>query len=229
MRPAMALNGAMPHRLPRNYRTLASLSRINLLHELQQRGAQTVAELAVATGLHHNTAREHLHRLIDAGFVSFETVPSAAKGRPKILYRAATGRDDPTQQARRRAAEQRTEQLRRLLPLVTIGAERSGSTRQIEMLDDHMDQCGFDSEIDFDSSRMTMHDCPFAGLARDNPQVCEVHFALVRDALQLVDGPLEAGEFHPFAGPHHCTVELHDGEPKGSRRAERDTRQPTGW
>ena len=99
----------MPYR-PRSYfKALTSLSRINLLHELQIHGSMTVAELAAATGLHRNTAREHLHRLIDAGFISSEPIPRASKGRPMILYRAATHPGDPARRARRRAAEARTE------------------------------------------------------------------------------------------------------------------------
>jgi predicted ArsR family transcriptional regulator len=57
---------------------------------------------------------------------------------------------------------------------------------------------------------MTMHSCPFADIARDNPQVCEVHFALVKDALELIDGPLTAQALHPFSGPDVCTVDLDD-------------------
>jgi predicted ArsR family transcriptional regulator len=63
-----------------------------------------------------------------------------------------------------------------------------------------MDQCGFDAAINTDASQMTMHECPFSELAKDNPQVCQVHFALVKDALQLMDGPLEALAVHP---EHH--------------------------
>lgn len=194
---------------PRSYfKVLTSLSRINLLHELQVHGSMTVAELAAATGLHHNTAREHLHRLIDAGFVRSEPIPRTSKGRPKILYRATTHPGDPARRARRRAAEARTEQIRRLLPLREIGSDHTSLNRQLDMLDDHMDQCGFDAEITPDASVMTMHDCPFSNLAKDNPQVCQVHFALVKDALLLVDGPLEARELHPFSGPNDCTVDF---------------------
>lgn len=199
----------MVARRPRSYfKTLASLSRINLLHELQVHGSMTVTQLAVATGLHHNTAREHLHRLIDAGFVSSDPIPRTSKGRPKILYRAATHPDDPARRAQRHAAEVRTEQFHRLLPLREIGSDHTSLDRQLEMLDDHMDQCGFDAVINSDASQMTMHDCPFSNLVKDNPQVCQVHFALVKDALLLVEGPLEARELHPFSGPNDCTVDF---------------------
>lgn len=204
----MALNGVMATRHLPDYRTLASLSRINLLHELQQHGSKTITELADATGLHHNTAREHLHRLIDAGFVDSEPVPSVSKGRPKLRYRAARGSDNPAKRARQESAERRTALLHRMLPISEVAHVRTPKSRQLDALDDHMDQCGFDAEFDNDNTQMTMHDCPFSDLAKDHPQVCKVHFALVQDALDVEDGPLQATELRPFSGPKTCTVNL---------------------
>lgn len=202
----------MVPRRPRSYfKTLASLSRINLLRELQVNGSRTVAELADATGLHHNTAREHLHRLIEVGLVQSETIPRTSKGRPKILYRCATEADDPARKIRRHAADARTEQLRQLLPLREAGEVRVALDHQLEILDDHMDQCGFDADINADAGRMTMHECPFSSIVEGNPQVCQVHFALVKDAIGLADGPLRARALHPHSSPHVCTVDLDIG------------------
>ncbi|MEO8528234.1 MAG: helix-turn-helix domain-containing protein [Pseudolysinimonas sp.] len=200
----------MVARRPRQYlKTLSSLSRVNLLHELQVHGSMTVAELAATTGLHHNTAREHLHRLIDAGFVHSEPIPRSTKGRPMVLYRAATHPDDTERVARRDAAGARAEQFHRMMPLREVGTEPTGLVdRQFDMLDDHMNQCGSDAQLDRDASHMTMHNCPFSSLARENPQVCKVHFALVKDALELEAGPLTARAVHPFSGPNTCIVDL---------------------
>ena len=198
-----------PRRLP-DYRTLASLSRINLLHELQQHGAKTVTELAEVTGLHHNTAREHLHRLIDAGFVDSESVPGVGRGRPQLRYRAARTAQDPARQRRLQSSERRSELLRRVLPVRDVTGEGDPRSRQFDALDDHMEQCGFDAEINSSRTHMTMFGCPFAGLAHGHPQVCEVDFALVQDALAVDDGPVRATELHPFCGPDTCTVDLED-------------------
>ncbi|EPR76677.1 putative transcriptional regulator [Leifsonia rubra CMS 76R] len=198
----------MPGRRSSDYRTLASLSRINLLHQLQQHGAQTITELVQATGLHHNTAREHLHRLIDAGFVDSDPVPTSTKGRPQLRYRAAHGPDSRARQSRTHAAEQRTQLLRTLLPLDDISSDPTPTSRQLDALDDHLDQCGFDGDVTADSETITMHDCPFAELAKRHPQVCEVHFALVKEALDIDEGPIEAHALHPFSGPHTCTIDI---------------------
>lgn len=168
----------------------------------------TVAELATATGLHGNTAREHLHSLIDAGFVTSEPIRRTTKGRPQILYRAATQPGDSVRRAKLHAAQVRTEQFRSPSRFRADDASGTSLDRQLDLLDDHMEQCGFNATISADASRMTMRDCPFSGLVKANPQVCEVHFALVKDALELGDGPLGARDMHPHSGPHECVVDL---------------------
>ncbi len=209
-----------------DHRTLASLSRINLLHELQQRGAMTVTELAEATGLHHNTVREHLQRLVDAGFVSCETVRRPERGRPKLLYSTTADHADRMRNKRVESALARAEQLRRLVPQAARPEVSATVARQLDVLDDHMDQCGFDSTIrtapapepaepsDGASAdpgaflaEVHMHGCPFDKLVRDHPHVCDVHFGLVRDTLRQAGGPLEARELNPVES-RDCTMRL---------------------
>lgn len=72
---------------------LASSRRVELLDALQRRGACTVDELAAATGLHENTTREHLQRLIAEGYVRRDPGTPAGRGRPPMRYRSTTARD----------------------------------------------------------------------------------------------------------------------------------------
>jgi predicted ArsR family transcriptional regulator len=205
----MTLNRGMATRGARNYRTLASLSRINLLYELQQHGSKTITELAEATGLHHNTAREHLHRLIDAGFVASEPIPTDCKGRPKLRYRAAVGRTQgtPPVDAKARRPSQPGAPRSKHTPV------RTGSVadEQLDTLGDHMNECGFDAVVETDRRHMVMHDCPFTDLAREHPQVCAVHFELVKDALRRSDGPIHARALHPFSTREDCVLDLDPG------------------
>lgn len=184
----------------------------------------TIEQLADATGLHRNTAREHLHRLVAAGFVHGESEHVAARGRPRIRYSATVPQDDPIVLGKVRIAAERARQVRQLLHVDEAGhdahyassqgqsgepdATHEAIQQQLDLLDDHMDQCGFDSTLEPDGRVMTMHDCPFAELARQNPQVCEVHFGLVQEVLVQVDGPLEAEQLHPFSDARTCTLEL---------------------
>lgn len=71
------------------YRALASASRISLLETLRSGERMTIAELSEAVDLHPNTTREHLARLVDAGFVICEPEQRRTRGRPRILYRLA--------------------------------------------------------------------------------------------------------------------------------------------
>ena len=71
------------------YRTLASESRMHILHVLQgQDDPITVDAVAEAVGLHINTAREHLDRLVDGGFVTRQSEVRTTRGRPRMLYRS---------------------------------------------------------------------------------------------------------------------------------------------
>ncbi|CAM5792383.1 helix-turn-helix transcriptional regulator [Cellulomonas persica] len=74
-------------------RTLAAASRVDLLHILQRGGAHTVGSLAQATGLHENTTREHLARLVQDGYAVRTPEARTVRGRPRMLYRAASADD----------------------------------------------------------------------------------------------------------------------------------------
>ncbi|WP_051640298.1 metalloregulator ArsR/SmtB family transcription factor [Cellulomonas sp. URHE0023] len=87
-------------------RTLASNSRVDLLALLQDGSEHTISELAVATGLHENTTREHLQRLVADGFALRKPEHRTVRGRPRMVYRLVSAEDikaDP--QARRRIEE----------------------------------------------------------------------------------------------------------------------------
>jgi predicted ArsR family transcriptional regulator len=84
-------------------RTLSAASRVSLLERLQSTGASTVGELANVTGLHENTTREHLARLVAAGYVVREPEHRNLRGRPRMVYRAVSADDmraDPVSRRR---------------------------------------------------------------------------------------------------------------------------------
>ena len=72
------------------YSAISSFSRVRILFLLQERPERTVTELCEATGLHANTVREHLQRLVDGGYVVAETEHRTTRGRPRVLYSAET-------------------------------------------------------------------------------------------------------------------------------------------
>ncbi|WP_051973449.1 metalloregulator ArsR/SmtB family transcription factor [Cryobacterium sp. MLB-32] len=204
---------------PSGFKTLASLSRMTLLNLLQRRGTMTIGDLAEATGLHPNTTREHLDRLMADGFVTCAREHRDAKGRPRMLYSAAAGVDRAEGSIRGHKVEvalQRAEQVRRmLLPATAEPAQVPGSSvasnpqqRQMDALDDHLDQSGFDASIDPDGLHVHLRDCPYSEMVKSNPEVCRVHFALIQGVLDQAEGPLRAQQLHLIQAPQNCTLDL---------------------
>ena len=202
---------------PPSYKTLASLSRMNLLYQLQSRGTMTVNDLAEAAGLHHNTAREHLDRLINDGFVTCAPETRESKGRPKMLYSAASGVSTELGSIRGRkieAAQERADQLRRMLPVPPVGQHTlagctgAAAQRQLDALDDHLDQSGFDARVAANGRQVNLHDCPYSEMVRDHPEVCAVHYRLIQGVLEQADGPLRAVALNILDAPHLCVIDV---------------------
>ena len=174
----------------------------------------TVTELAVACALHPNTAREHLHRLIAEGFVVGDAEHRPAKGRPRILYHAAVEADHRDGSIRDRKIEagvQRASLVRRYLNITPGESSPSAESRQLDALEDHFDQVGFEARITDDGLQVELSHCPFVAFQAEHPEICSVNLALAEGVLTQVGGPLSAGRLHPqpdTAGCR-CTLELH--------------------
>lgn len=214
-------NGHMTSPRPASsYRTLACFSRIQLLYILQQRGTMTVGDLAEATGLHHNTAREHLQRLVGDGFVTCQPEIKDSKGRPRILYSASSGpdhTDGSIRATKAEAAERHGDQVRRMLRIEAV--VHSPLQRQLDALDDHLDECGFDARLEIggaDGDHVHLHECPYSEMVKEHPEVCRVHFGLLKGLLEATGGPLSADALHPLVEPNTCILDLHrsDAEPR---------------
>lgn len=208
------------------FRTLASPSRVEILHLLQERDRRTLAELVEATGLHPNTVREHLQRLARRGYVTSAVETRTTRGRPRTLYSAATGADAATNDDVARSvasAAERGDQLRRYLAATHPAGETAGAGPtptgpqplpdsalvQIDALDDHLDQSGFRASISPAALDVHITDCPYqAMVAESQGMVCVVHLGLVRTVLAQAGGPVTARELLPFSGPGCCTLTL---------------------
>lgn len=124
-------NGGMAAPRTETFRTLASPSRVEILHLLQERDRRTLAELVEATGLHPNTVREHLQRLARSGYVTSVVETRTTRGRPRTLYSAATGDDAATNDDVARSvasAAERGDQLRRYLAATDPAGETTSTT-----------------------------------------------------------------------------------------------------
>ena len=86
-------------------RALGSAMRVEILHALQTAGRPLlVTELAEAVGRHTNTVREHLDRLVTAGFAVRTVERRTTRGRPRIRYEAVARAAGATLDERFRAS-----------------------------------------------------------------------------------------------------------------------------
>lgn len=149
---------------------ISSYSRVQILHLVQTRSDRTIAELCDATGLHANTVREHLQRLIDGGYVVAQSEHRTTRGRPRTLYSAATGApgsSSPVARDKAKAAAKRGDLLRRMLPAAAsdLGTEADG---QLDALIEHLEESGFEPVVDDEQLTVDLTPCPHAAAHPDD-------------------------------------------------------------
>jgi predicted ArsR family transcriptional regulator len=194
---------------------ISTYSRVRLLHLVQTRPERTIGELCEATGLHANTVREHLQRLIEGGYVVQATEHRTTRGRPRTLYSAATGLGDassPIARDKVTAAARRGDLLRRVLPGSASALGRE-ATYQLDALIEHLEESGFEPVVDDVQLTVDLSPCPHAaGRAEDRPLLCSVHLGLMQGVLTEAGGPLSADAVRTSALPADCTVQLRQTE-----------------
>ncbi|MBN9153414.1 MAG: ArsR family transcriptional regulator [Microbacterium sp.] len=199
------------------YSAISSYSRVQILHQLQERPARTVQDLTEATGLHANTVREHLQRLIEAGYVVVETEHRTTRGRPRVLYSAATGTDaasSPVAQRKARDAARRGDLMRRVLPWTDTpdpaGAPLPAEVlHQLDALVDDLEGAGFDPIVDEAALTVDLTPCAHAQThATHRDVLCAVHLGLMQSVLTEARGPLAVDGMNPSCDPAECVVQL---------------------
>lgn len=193
------------------YGPISTYSRVQILHLVQSRSERTIGELSAAIGLHANTVREHLQRLIEGGYVIQTTEHRTTRGRPRTLYSAATGTPDassPIARDKVSAAARRGDLMRRMLP-ETASDLGGPATNQLDALIEHLEESGFEPVIDDAELTLDLTPCPHAAARpEDRPVLCHVHLSLMQGVLTEAGGPLVAECVRASAQPEECTVQL---------------------
>lgn len=189
----------------------------------------TVADVAGTVGLHHNTVRFHLERLLEQGQVVLHGRDRSGGGRPRLTYRAV----DPSAQVReernyRLLAEILTGFVADAVPEPSTGAmaagfewggylarrpkpHRSSSEREaLEELLRVLTEVGFDPRLTNGHGReIALHHCPFREAAQAHQDVvCAVHLGLMKGLLSAVRAPVTAERLEPFVAPSLCMAYL---------------------
>lgn len=190
---------------------ISSYSRVQILQLVQTRADRTIAELTAATGLHANTVREHLQRLIDGGYIVEKREHRTTRGRPRMLYSAATGRPDassPVLRDKVSAAARRGDVMRRLMPDAASDLPEA-ATHQLDALVEHFEESGFEPRVDSDALCVELTPCPHAAARpEDRDVLCAVHLGLMQGVLTEAGGPLSAESVDDPTTPDECTVRL---------------------
>lgn len=195
---------------PASYSAISSSSRVEILHLLQTTPQRTIADLVDATGLHANTVREHLQRLLDDGCIVSETEKRQMRGRPRVLYSAADGADasSPVQRRKVQESAERGDLLRRILP--TDGEDLSPvEQHQLDAIVDQLLDAGFDPVVDEQKLTIDLTPCAHAeAQAGHRDMLCSVHLSLMQGVLTEARGPLAIEGMRPACDPRECVVQL---------------------
>jgi predicted ArsR family transcriptional regulator len=189
------------------------------------------AEIAETLGLHPNTVRPHLERMREVGLLDVTTVARGEVGRPQHRYSLSPeapslGLEPPTMPMLARMVLALARRVGAGPADAMAVGEEEGASRAgqyedapsaLEALVADLDRLGFDplvtavDETDDDpeapvSAVVAFAHCPFADLARDQPDlVCAVHRGLVSGFVARM-GDAEVTEFCTLADRTPCRV-----------------------
>lgn len=194
-----------------------------------------IRALAAATGIHENTVRFHLARLLDDGLVERQRGASSGPGRPPLTFVArrdgeGTGRDNYeliatvlTDLVDSTSAEPGVVAQEAGRAWARRQASTGGATQTpaegpalawdaaLDQLTRVLDDAGFAPELQADREGATVrvHNCPFASIARADQTVpCGVHLGLMEGVLEAVGAPGRVDRLEPFVTPSLCVAHL---------------------
>jgi predicted ArsR family transcriptional regulator len=202
-----------------SYSAISTYSRVRILHQLQTTPQRTITDLVGATGLHANTVREHLQRLVEEGYVVGEPEQRKVRGRPRVLYSASDGvtASSPVRQRKVKESAARGDLLRRVLP-GSVGGEGLSAVEQHQMdavVDELLDS-GFDPVIDEDGLTIDLTPCAHAQAQAEHRDVlCQVHLSLLQGVLTEARGPLAVDGMRQSCDPRECVIHLTRTPPAG--------------
>jgi predicted ArsR family transcriptional regulator len=193
-------------------------------------GGQVVTELAVQLGLHPNTVRFHLSRLVAEGLATREVEQHDGPGRPRLTFAAVPQQD--MERGRRSyrlladmlagfiadtspdAAAQAVELGRtwgRYLAAKPAPGKRVTEEDALRELLHVLDEIGFSPLLaeDDQHSQVLLRHCPFLEVASAHGEVvCSLHLGVMQGALIEQHAPLEASHLEPFVEPSLCVAHL---------------------
>ncbi len=194
-------------------------------------GALGVKDLAAQLGLHANTVRFHLNRLVTAGLVTREVEEHRGPGRPRLTFTAVAQHEIEGGQRSYQlladmlagfiadtspdAAAQAVELGRtwgRYLATTPAPAKRVTEEESLRELLHVLNDIGFSpllAEDDSQQPQVLLRHCPFLEVASAHGEVvCSLHLGVMQGVLAEQRAPLEADHLEPFVEPSLCVAHL---------------------
>lgn len=224
----------------RSSRALTSDTRQAVLDLLRRSGKPlTVQQISIELGLHTNTVRFHLNRLMQDNHVWEEQATAVGPGRPSMVYTAAEPARGETEASYQFLAEILASHLASTSPepeamSIAAGQEwgrflterrapfaRATREEAIEQVQSMLTGVGFDPEVEEEGNRILLHNCPFRKVADELPGVvCSIHLGLMRGALAEMGAPVEVTELQRFDAPRPCIASLTGPKEQAGRDAQ---------
>ncbi len=208
-------------------RLLGDPARLMIVDAVTKR-PRLISELTALTGLHRNTVRAHLARLVDAGLLSAERRDPIGPGRPARRYclRDSLGIPGTEQrllirsllrlvaEAYQDGATERAEHEGHRIGLQLGSALDHPSARQaLAQVTEILRELAFSPELTArgEVSQITLHSCPFT-VSPDDPRggiICAFHLGLIRGVVEVA-APPGRHDVHllPHVGPDFCRAEI---------------------
>ncbi len=178
----------------------------------------SVEWLCEQTGLHANTVRGHLDVLLAAGQIERTPGPRRGRGRPPMLYAAMSNEAPLYADLVATLVDQLGENTDSALVddaasrWAEVVADRAGPATDLDDAVDRaaeaLDRLGFSAQVSPVGDSITLGSCPYAALVRDQPVICDIHTALLRDLLDRTGQPVKVGDMEVFPAPGMCRAHL---------------------
>lgn len=193
------------------YSPISSDSRVRILALLGEGTDRTIDELTDALGLHPNTVREHVNRLIAQGHILQHLDRRKTRGRPRLLFRLATGlpgASSPIIRSKVVAAARRGDLMRRLMPETIAHGLTLEEMHQLDAISEHLEETGFGADVEEADLEIHISDCVHAEDAATRNSRCAVHLMMMQSVLAEAGGNLTVSEVLPAASDGVCVVQL---------------------
>jgi predicted ArsR family transcriptional regulator len=189
-----------------------------------------VQELAEQVGLHANTVRFHLNRLLAEGLVRRHAGDHHEQGRPPLTFVAvesgyhgerrsyrllaemlASFMTETTEPHSKAAAVEAGRTWGHFLTQRPSPYRRTDDAESLEALTSVLEEIGFAPEVvqTQDAREVWLHHCPFLEVATSyRDVVCSLHLGLMQGVLAETRGPSTVDQLRPLVAPSLCVARL---------------------